>query len=286
MAPIARRRAAWILVAASLAGGSVAFAVAHADSGGGDSFICLPGLLPPPGVLGGPDLVVSDLRLEPAAPRIGDSVVFTATVHNQGDNATGNFSVGFRLDRNLSLGDPRVEELAANASVDVQSDAWVATEGNHTIRAIADVFDDVLESNELNNERSKSFVVEDDGGGGGPFGVDLSPDNQSRTVLPGGNATYHILVKNIGDVADRITLHRSAPPAGWNVTWSIHNVTIPGDTTVVDLDAGASLNLRLDVHAPLLPLSGLSATVAVTGTSGGDPAESDRATTETRILLP
>lgn len=100
-----------------------------------------------------PDLVLEQLRAEPAEPSPGQQVTFEAVVRNAGSAAAGGFRVVFRVD-GREVGDVRVPGLAAGASRTVASPPWQAVQGARLARAIADAGDEVQESREDNNERT------------------------------------------------------------------------------------------------------------------------------------
>lgn len=105
------------------------------------------------------DLVVVDIALSPPSPGNGTATNFTASVKNQGNGTANASTLRFLLDSNVNLGNKTVPSLAPGATFAVTSDAWNATPGNHTIRAIADALGQVPESNEANNERSENFTI-------------------------------------------------------------------------------------------------------------------------------
>ena len=127
------------------------------------------------GVTGLPDLVVTGVRRFPNNPRRGQSVIFSATVKNQG---TGSTPAGVPLRVAFSIGtnnavawsDAFADALPPDASVvltcnaGVMGRAWIAAGGNHTVRATVDDQAQFEESNETNN--ILTF----------PLGVPNSPD--------------------------------------------------------------------------------------------------------------
>ena len=107
-----------------------------------------------------PDLVISDLYLEPSDPLPGASVDLIATVENIGsDLAVGQFSVRFSVDGEV------LTSTAINGSLRVGRSAsttasWMAREGAHTIEITADQpFDRVVEASEVNNARQLEVLV-------------------------------------------------------------------------------------------------------------------------------
>src|SRR5262249_23060050 len=105
----------------------------------------------------------SDIAFSNSSPLPGDSVQVTATIHNVGNQASGNFNVQF------SNGDPfavtnrifatvAVNSIAANGIVQV-SVSFTISRGTHTIFVVADSDKTVPESNEANNIASKSITT-------------------------------------------------------------------------------------------------------------------------------
>ena len=97
------------------------------------------------------DLVVSQITQFPN-PKDGQQVTLTATVENVGAGGTArDFVVGFEVD-GVSVGSsPVVGGLPVGASTTVSAE-WTAEPGNSTAKAIADLNQQVTESNEANNE--------------------------------------------------------------------------------------------------------------------------------------
>lgn len=140
-----------------------------------------------------PDLRVPDILLSPAAPIDGQASAFTAVVENHGEVAAGPFLVGFAVDGVL-LGNVSVDGLDAHATVNVTSPAWTAAHGGHSVRAAADVADQVEEDDEGNNERLESFTV----GPGLPDLVVRALTRSPAEPRPGEVVTFTATVANEG----------------------------------------------------------------------------------------
>lgn len=106
----------------------------------------------------GANLLVVDIEPIPAATEAGDQAVFSATVPNDGHEATGEFRVGFTLG-DEDLGAAIVSNLDDGDTTTVTSQAWVAQEGVHTLTVVADSDDQVNETDETDNERSRTIPV-------------------------------------------------------------------------------------------------------------------------------
>ncbi|MGZ3113993.1 CARDB domain-containing protein [Streptomyces sp. H62] len=107
----------------------------------------------------GPDLEVTSVTTNPAAPAVGAQVSFTVAVHNRGTSAAAAGSVT-RLQAGSTTLNGTTGQIAAGATVDVPvSGTWTATSGGVTLTATADATGVVTETNENNNVLAKSLVV-------------------------------------------------------------------------------------------------------------------------------
>lgn len=106
------------------------------------------------------DLIAGEPSLDPTDPAPGDNVTFTASVSNGGNASAGNVTVQFLLDGEQLGENITLAGLAANESIEIASEAWNASEGDHNVTVVTDAGDDVDESDESNNEATTSFTVE------------------------------------------------------------------------------------------------------------------------------
>ena len=173
--------------------------------------------------LGGtrPDLLVANLQWTPANPVRGNAVTFSATVTNIGSVATPagtTLEVGFYVDgARVTWSNTSTAALVPGASRTLVANAgtsgpgtWSATDGSHTISAIVDDPNRIVESDEANNSRSASLSVQagsisgymrrTDGSGiagaivtvvGGPsaYGVTAADGYYTIAGLPAGSYT-------------------------------------------------------------------------------------------------
>ena len=108
-----------------------------------------------------PDLLISDISVkhnyyEGAWANLSNTV--NVTVENDGTASAGSFKVKLYADAGL-VGTQSVSSLAAGAST-VVSFGWIPTEARtYSLRAVADAENAVAESNETNNEMTKSQSV-------------------------------------------------------------------------------------------------------------------------------
>lgn len=102
-----------------------------------------------------PDLVVSDLQIEPAHAQTGDLIRFSATISNQGSSSTqSSFFVCFIVDGREIANRPVSANIGSGRTRLVTSE-WMATAGSHELSIIIDHEPNrVEESNEDNNEES------------------------------------------------------------------------------------------------------------------------------------
>jgi hypothetical protein len=108
----------------------------------------------------GPDLVITDITIDPASPQAGQPATVYVTVENQGNmdlEYGNNFYVDFYVDNEpeqFEIGD--IEWGAQSWWFDVGeshtfSGEYTFTGGTHQLYAQADTDDTVLETNEANN---------------------------------------------------------------------------------------------------------------------------------------
>ncbi|HEU5032162.1 MAG TPA: discoidin domain-containing protein [Spirillospora sp.] len=105
-----------------------------------------------------PDLTVTNLSWDPAAPDESDDVTLHATVKNIGtgtaDPSTLDFLVG-----GAKAASAQVGELAAGASATVSASIGTHDAGGYTVAATADAGDDDVELNETNNTASAALKI-------------------------------------------------------------------------------------------------------------------------------
>jgi hypothetical protein len=109
-----------------------------------------------------PDLVASELIVDPPVPLPGENVLVTAIVENRGDaDVPSRFFVRFDVDGE-SLGTVAVESLPAGGRESVSA-SWIAAEGTHTIRVEVDhPYDRIDEADESNNAAHVDVFVSTD----------------------------------------------------------------------------------------------------------------------------
>lgn len=151
---------------------------------------------PPPPPL--PDLMVLDVGPLGDAT-LGQNVTFQARLLNAGEGDAGTFGVRFDLDGEV-LGNATLTGLPAGQGATVEGPTWVATGGNHTVRAVADAGKDVEETDEDNNEFSRPFVAAPPRFAGPDLRVSevvMEPEHPAAGMA----VTFRALVENPGEAS-------------------------------------------------------------------------------------
>ncbi len=141
--------------------------------------------VPPP-----PDLIVEQITWTPASPSIGDTVMFTVTVKNQGEANVDYSDIVYYID-NIQITTGRVNPISINAT-DNQTFTWTAAAGEHAIKAFVDFTKRIAESDETNNEKVTTLT---------PLGPDLiieSIDWSHNDPPAGEMVTFTLTIKNNG----------------------------------------------------------------------------------------
>jgi len=107
----------------------------------------------------GPDLIIESISWPFGEPPTGDEVAFTVTISNQGYASSGNSSVSYYIDGEY-LASVQLSTLEPNAKTEESFSTSISQAGPHTIRVIIDEGNQVLESDEGNNEEAVSFSTE------------------------------------------------------------------------------------------------------------------------------
>ncbi|MEM0214933.1 MAG: CARDB domain-containing protein, partial [Archaeoglobaceae archaeon] len=105
-----------------------------------------------------PDLNITAISITPMQPIVNQQATINATIANIGNANAGAFNVSFYAN-NVLIEKVRISGLNAGGSI-IASITWTpSSAGNYTIKVIADSDNNVIESNENNNENSKTFSV-------------------------------------------------------------------------------------------------------------------------------
>jgi len=135
-----------------------------------------------------PDLIIKAITGSPSEPVVGDEVIFTVTIKNQGNDSASPSLVRFYID-DSPWGYLNVPELAAGSTA-AKTFSWVAQADLHAIKAVIDPDNEVTESDETNNEKTIIFPI---------------PDLTIEAIIPssfepvmGETVTLTVVIKNQG----------------------------------------------------------------------------------------
>lgn len=106
-----------------------------------------------------PDLVVVELEVDDHEVVDGEPLNLSATVRNEGGDRAGMSELVFRRGDAQQSTVVDVEALSPGEQARVE-ETWTASEGEHTLHAIADGGDEVPESHESNNDAATSYEVD------------------------------------------------------------------------------------------------------------------------------
>ncbi|CAD7774206.1 hypothetical protein FHEFKHOI_01525 [Candidatus Methanoperedenaceae archaeon GB50] len=197
------------------------------------------------------DITVTDLTFDPARPEEGEPVNITATVSNLGNKDASDVTVRF-IDESFT--DTEDVQIPLNAGDEKNVTVrWNATPaGEHIITAVIDPKNENLESDESNNELSRTLIVQ---------GADLTVSDlrleingtevKTSTVITAGRVVnISAVVKNIGirparnldvsfcvndmEIASRTNLSLNITEsvnvsARWNATIGNHTIAVVAD---------------------------------------------------------
>lgn len=112
----------------------------------------------PESVVVEPNLLVERVDAAPNDPRPGETVMLVAFVRNTADTVVNETTVEFTIN-GVPLGSVRAPALDPGHYASVTFSWPVQDEGSYTIRAAADVANEVAEADEGDNELARTFVV-------------------------------------------------------------------------------------------------------------------------------
>ena len=104
-----------------------------------------------------PDLIIQDIYWFPLNPSVWDTVTFTVIVKNQGSGSASPFWVYYYID-GLSQNPGRLFTIPAGSTMSGTL-TWRAVPGTHTIKAVANQYHQLTESDTTNNDKVVTFVV-------------------------------------------------------------------------------------------------------------------------------
>lgn len=137
-----------------------------------------------------PDLIVQEITWSPESPSKNDKVTFTANVTNQGSGRSDSCHIACYIDEVLESS-ALVSTIEAGASTSVTF-SWTAWSGLHDVKVIIDSYNNLIESDETNNENTVSLMT-------------LAPDLIVKDITwtpedaaAGDTVTFTVTIKNQG----------------------------------------------------------------------------------------
>jgi uncharacterized protein (DUF2237 family) len=183
-----------------------------------------------------PDLTVTAVSWTPANPTETDEITLSATVRNAGDVASGATTVTFRLGEE-TVGTADVGELAPGATATVTRKIGPHDAGEHTVTAVVDEANKVIERDEGNNAHtapSPLVVRPVDGSDLIAAAVSWTPANPAA----GDEVTFTVTLHNQGTAATAggthgitLTVLDSGGDTVTTLTGGHTGVIAPGATT-------------------------------------------------------
>ncbi|OGN95639.1 MAG: hypothetical protein A2Y89_03530 [Chloroflexi bacterium RBG_13_51_18] len=137
-----------------------------------------------------PDLIVENITFSPSDINVGDTLVITASVKNQGNSRTEISQINCYVD-GIKIASQELPSINPGESVSKEFN-WVAEAGIHTFKITLDVNNTVIEANETNNEKE---IIQ------ATATPDLIIEGMGWTVsdqLNSNEAAFTITIKNIG----------------------------------------------------------------------------------------
>jgi subtilase family serine protease len=212
-----------------------------------------------------PDLTIPAITWSPANPSRDDVVTFTINVRNLGAGRSDQFHLGYYIDGTYQSTFV-VGPMDAGASVNVTF-TWKALPDAHDIRAVADYYQNLKETDESNNERTVTFST---------LTPDLTVNNITWTpqdVAVGDQVTFTAVIGNLGSgraVASRAVAYIDGSVAGrldcpaidagkeanltfqWQATAGEHvvNVVVDNDNALTE---NREDNNKLNKSVPIIP---------------------------------
>ncbi|AKB49226.1 hypothetical protein MSKOL_3449 [Methanosarcina sp. Kolksee] len=172
-----------------------------------------------------PDLIIEDLYPESSTqPETGKLLNFTLKIKNVGEATASNSTA--KYSSNGTSGELSIPELSAGESTITGFSLTPGNEENMSVTAVADSGNIISESNEDNNEMSKTISVKRELPDLKIESISLSPEEPH----PGENITFTVTVKNNG----------SAAAESSEIKYDIkgNNESYTGVTTILALAAG------------------------------------------------
>ncbi|HJX12265.1 MAG TPA: CARDB domain-containing protein, partial [Dehalococcoidales bacterium] len=212
-----------------------------------------------------PDLVVQQIIWSPVNPSKSDNVTFTATVKNQGSGRADSSHLAYYINGEYQSA-MAVSAIEAGVSANVTF-VWIARADEHDIKAVADYFGKITESDESNNENTVSFLT-------------LAPDLTVKSITwtpanagVGATVTFTVTVRNMGEgraEASRAAYYIDGQYLGylaipaiaantettktftWLATTGTHAVAVTADDENL-IKETTDENNKLTINVPIIP---------------------------------
>jgi subtilase family serine protease len=139
-----------------------------------------------------PDLFVKSVTWSPLSPSVGETVTFSVTIGNQG------LALGYNSRFNIYIGDShstfKTAQTVSPDSSKTETLEWVARPGQYNVKVVIDPYNNIVESDESNNELMATDILNS-------RSADLTIDSVSWSPLeplPGETVTFSVIVRNGG----------------------------------------------------------------------------------------
>ena len=163
----------------------------------------------------------------------GQSVTFDMFVANNGSTPTGEFKIALFIDDEMG---PEFDlELDAGQRRNLGGDLWVAVAGTHEIEFVADVYQEVPESNESNNGWSTEFTVLAE-----HHESKLTAEHSVLEIHQEGTGWFDLTIENLGNRDDVYDISVNAYPGtiDFSLTLPVEDIHVP---------ALSNMTFRIDV---------------------------------------
>jgi len=128
-----------------------------------------------------PDLIVRDITWSPTSAAVGETVTFTVNIKNQGKEEARNACVALYINDSL-VGSTDLEEIDTGGVVTETFD-WIVEADSFELRAVLDLDEMVVESNENNNTVYQTLSLQGAEGTTGVTGKTIGTLKQSRSFV-------------------------------------------------------------------------------------------------------
>jgi hypothetical protein len=169
------------------------------------------------------DVVVEQILFDPAVGAYeGLDVDITAQVRNVGNTSSGNFNVALFID-NESVSEALID-LDAGQMMSVAF-IWTAEGGEHEVRVVADVYQQVPEGNKTNNVGWKMYSVAE-----AHHASSLAAETATLTLLQDDSGTFNLTLTNLGNKVDTFRIYLETFPGAIDFSMTLlvdEQVTLP-----------------------------------------------------------